>query len=236
MYEVVKAVVLKAYELVPEAYRQKFRSTTKRENQTYVKFAREKETLFNRWCSSKETDNNFEKLRQLLLIEKFKKCLPDEVKTYLDEKKVETLGQAAVLADDYILTHKSIGSHKLQLPFHLNWQAGPFHPNPHLGDRKGNTPENSYFRPRPNQSLPKGPKCYHCHKRGHIIADCRYLKGANQESTKPTMMTVKAHASIAQGVPPTNLAISTVPQEYKPFFSCGYIEKPVMILRDTAWC
>ena len=67
-----------------------------------------------------------------------------------------------------------------------------------------------------------------------------YLKGANQGSTKSTMMTVKAHSSIAQGVPPTNLVISTVPQEYKPFLSCGYVylpqsnvEKPVMILRDT---
>ena len=47
-YEVVKAAVLKAYELVPEAYRKKFCSTTKQENQTYVEFAREKETLFNR--------------------------------------------------------------------------------------------------------------------------------------------------------------------------------------------
>ena len=93
--------------MVPEAYRQKFRSTTKQENQTYIEFGREKKRLFNRWCLSKEVDNNFEKLRQLLLIEEFKKCLPDEVKTYLDEKKVGTLGQAAVL-DDYILTHKSI--------------------------------------------------------------------------------------------------------------------------------
>ena len=40
--------------------------------------------------------------------------------------------------------------------------------------------------------------------------------------------------------PPTNLVISTVPQEYKPFLSYGYVyllqsnvEKPVMILRDT---
>ena len=141
-----------------------------------------KETLFNTWCSSKEIDNNFEKVRQLLLIEEFKKCLPDKVKTYLDEKKVETLGQAAVLADDYILTHKSIGSHKLQLPAHLNRQAEPFHPNPHLGGQnqpRGNTPVNSCFRPRPNQSLPKGPKCYHCRKRGHVMADCWYLKGAN---------------------------------------------------------
>ena len=68
-------------------------------------------------------------------MEEFKKCLPDEVKTYLDEKKVETLGQAGVLADGYILTHKSIGSHKLQLPSHLNRQAEPFHPNSHLRRR-----------------------------------------------------------------------------------------------------
>ena len=40
-YEVVKAAVLKAYELVPEAYRQKFCSTTKQENQTYIEFIRE---------------------------------------------------------------------------------------------------------------------------------------------------------------------------------------------------
>ena len=29
---------------------------------------------------------NFEKLRQLLLIEEFKKCFPDEMKNYLDEE------------------------------------------------------------------------------------------------------------------------------------------------------
>ena len=98
-YELVKAAVLKAYELVPKAYR-------KREGQTYVEFARDKETLFNRWCTSKEINDNFEKLRQLLLIEEFKKCLLGEVKTYLDENKVETLSQAGVLADDYILLVK----------------------------------------------------------------------------------------------------------------------------------
>ena len=46
---------------------------------------------------------------------------------------METLSQAAVLADDYILTHKNIGSHRLQLPSHLNNQAAPFYLNPSLG-------------------------------------------------------------------------------------------------------
>lgn len=41
-YDTVKAAVLRAYELVPEAYRQKFRSHSKTVKQTYVEFVREK--------------------------------------------------------------------------------------------------------------------------------------------------------------------------------------------------
>jgi len=47
-YNLVKAAVLKAYELVPEAYRQRFRNAIKSNDQTFVEFAREKERLFNR--------------------------------------------------------------------------------------------------------------------------------------------------------------------------------------------
>ena len=53
-YDKVKEVILKAYELVPEAYRQKFRNCRKEHEQTHVEFARTKEQLFDRWCSSKE--------------------------------------------------------------------------------------------------------------------------------------------------------------------------------------
>jgi len=60
-YEVVKTSVLNAYELVPEAYRQKFRESRKDEAQTYV-FAREKERLFDRWCASMEIGKDFAKL------------------------------------------------------------------------------------------------------------------------------------------------------------------------------
>ena len=42
-YDKVKELILKAYELVPEAYRQKFRDCRKEPNQTHVEFARTKE-------------------------------------------------------------------------------------------------------------------------------------------------------------------------------------------------
>ena len=53
-YETVKELILKGYELVPEAYRQKFRNCKKDSNQTHVEFARNKEQLFDRWCCSKK--------------------------------------------------------------------------------------------------------------------------------------------------------------------------------------
>ena len=52
-YEEVRRAILKAYELVPEAYRQKFRNCKKQDSQTYAEFAREKEALFVRWCAAK---------------------------------------------------------------------------------------------------------------------------------------------------------------------------------------
>ena len=73
-YETVKELILKGYELVPEAYRQKFRNCKKDSNQTHVEFARSKEQLVDRWCCSKKIDQNYDKLRQLMLVEEFKRC------------------------------------------------------------------------------------------------------------------------------------------------------------------
>lgn len=56
-YEIVKFAILHAYELASEAYRQKFRSHVKFEK---FEFAREKENLFDRWCSSVRQKNSLE--------------------------------------------------------------------------------------------------------------------------------------------------------------------------------
>ena len=51
-HDKVNELLLKDYELVSEAYRQKFRNNRKENEQTHVEFARTKEQLFDRWCSS----------------------------------------------------------------------------------------------------------------------------------------------------------------------------------------
>ena len=41
-----------------------------------------------------------------MLVEEFKRCIKSDVKSFLNEKEVETLEKAARLADDYTLAHK----------------------------------------------------------------------------------------------------------------------------------
>ncbi|KAJ8033299.1 hypothetical protein HOLleu_23493 [Holothuria leucospilota] len=89
-YDKVKKAILQAYELVPEAYRQKFRKYRKADTQTYVEFAYQKERHFDRWCASKKV-STFDTLRQLMLVEEFKRCVNDDIKTHLEENKADNL-------------------------------------------------------------------------------------------------------------------------------------------------
>lgn len=106
VYLTVKAAVLKIYELVPEAYRQKFRSWEKSSKQSYVEFARDLTSLFGRWCTASEVDT-FDALCNMIVLEKFKNSLPSQIAVYISEHKVKTAAEAAVLSDEYVLTHRS---------------------------------------------------------------------------------------------------------------------------------
>ena len=170
-YDTVKELILKAYELVSEAYRQKFRICKKENEQTHVEFARTKEQLFDRWCSSKKIGSDHEKLRQLMLVEEFKRCINSDIKSFLDEKQVEILEAAARLADDYALTHKVSFINK------SNPSRRPFFP--HSGSKHSpSNPPGSHSqtitpKPKPSgenkdQNPLSQPICNYCKRTGYI--------------------------------------------------------------------
>ena len=250
-YDTVKELILKAYELVPEAYRQKFRNCKKENEQTHVEFARTKEQLFDRWCSSKKIGSDHEKLRQLMLVEEFKRCINSDIKSFLDEKQVETLEAAARLADDYALTHKVSFINK------SNPSRRPFFP--HSGSKHSpSNPPSSHSqtitpKPKPSgenkdQNPLSQPICNYCKRTGHIISECLHLKRKKekQEGLKPTGLTslrskpqscVKEEDPIQTERPETD----SVMEIYEPFLSDGFVSlnsdyaqsTPIKILRDT---
>ena len=248
-YDKVKEVILKAYELVPEAYRQKFRNCRKEHEQTHVEFARTKEQLFDRWCSSKKIGSDNPKLRQLMLVEEFKRCINSDVKSFLDEKEVETLEKAARLADDYTLTHKVsfVSKANPRKPF---YQPTGHKPSPSL--QSGNSNQNAPKPKPPGENKGHNPLsqpiCNYCKQSGHIVSDCPVLKRKRekQEGPKPTGLTslkltsqscVKDQTPVQAKVPETD----SVMEIYEPFLSDGFVSlnsdfaqsNPITILRDT---
>ena len=176
-YEHVKEAILKAYELVPEAYRQKFRNYLKYDSKTHVEFAREKENLFNRWCHSKEIGQDFKKLKQMVLLEEFKDKVRPDIRSHLDEQKVEELEKAAIMADDYALTHKmsSKSGNPQQKRYHGSGNRENIFRNMDDRKRQGKSTENVGLVSKVEPLKPIS--CGHCGKPGHIITNCWKLGG-----------------------------------------------------------
>lgn len=167
-FEAVKTAILRSYELVPEVYRQK--SFQKTEEQTYVEFALEKASLFDRWCVSQGV-TNFAQLRDLIVLEEFKNYLPDAVTTFLNEQKLISVDKASVLADEFVLTHKCVFVPKSSV--HLDKLAcnevNPFSQVKKLVDKS-------------REFETQKPVCFYCRKQGHIMADCFVLQKKNGRS------------------------------------------------------
>ena len=116
--------------------------------QTRVEFARAKEQLFDRRCSSKNVGSDHAKLRRLMLVEEFKWCIYSDVRAFLNEKEVGTLDLAARLADD--LTHKASFLNK---PF----PRKPF--NPQLKVTPQSRPFSAQSKPNPLSQVQNPTPC-----------------------------------------------------------------------------
>ncbi|CAL9695805.1 unnamed protein product [Knipowitschia caucasica] len=212
-YESVKVAILRSYQLVPEAYRQRFRGLQKAPNQTYVEFAREKHTLFEKWCTSSQV-NSFCDLRELILLEEFKDNLAERVVMYLSEQKVTTLQEAAVLADEFALTHRTtFGTEK-----NRSFVSEPIR-------RSANTP--------PVHKEQR--ECFYCHKPGHVISNCLALK------RKSNYSATKANGVGVINMESTPVVSDSADPCFKPFILEGLVsvkgalhdQKSIRILRDT---
>lgn len=76
-----------------------------------MEFACEILSHFNCWCSASAVIT-FEGLCNLIRLEQFKDTIPDRIAAYVNEQKVKTVSEVEVevLADEYVLTHKSSGT------------------------------------------------------------------------------------------------------------------------------
>ncbi|XP_073771215.1 uncharacterized protein [Danio rerio] len=234
-YEIVKSAILQAYELAPEAYRQKFRTHFKSEKSTFLEFAREKENLFDRWCSSVKIKSK-EELRELILLEEFKCCVPNAVAMYLNEHKVTKLSEAALMADEFTLTHQNTA--------HVN-DMSRLKLNSMSKSKKMLSRQHVVSVPAENVSLTRQKGeiiCFYCKKQGHKISDCAILK-KKDKSVKPVGLISKVNHNVStKQIEKINISEmeDKTSVDFGPFITDGSVSLPdsdefvpVRILRDT---
>lgn len=213
-YDQANEAILKAYQLVPEAYRQKFRNLKKNYRQTYVEFGKDKETLFDRWSESQLADSR-EKLRDLIILEELKKLLAPVVATYVTEQKAVTVAEAAVLADEYVLVH--------------NFTKDCFR-------FRARTSGMSDSEEKQNVQVKKEDRqCFYCKKPGHVVVECLILN--KKQSAKPVILVNSPKSQLPDCQ--VDLQSNKTQSLYEPFltngtvFVPGEMAVPVRILRDT---
>ena len=169
-----------------------------------------------------------------MMMEELKNCLPSNIRTYLDEQKVDRLHEAAVYAEDYSLTHTtSFGKpHPCDgnpavttLELAKGGQLGALI----TSSFTGGDPSGNYS----NNHLPAGLTCVYCRKKGYIMSECQALLRKNERSEKPNLL-------VSLSFQTDHKKTGKLPDEYTPFISCGsvslvdsQVESPITILRDT---
>ena len=113
----------------------------------------------------------------MVLLEEFKDKVRPDIRSHLDEQKVEELEKAAVMADDYALTHKmsSKCGNPQQKRYHGSGNRENISRNMDDRKRQDKSTENVGLVSKVEPLKPIS--CGHCGKPGHIITNCWKLGG-----------------------------------------------------------
>ena len=167
-----------------------------------------------------------------MLMEEFNNCLPSDIKTYLDEEKIDSLHRAATCADYYALTDKSFGK-------------PPLSTDPSNGSVTNSNSNNPQTVNQTSQRNGRGNShgngqacfpscCYCCNQKGHVMSEYHALQKKNEKSKSDLLVShlYKLNGSGAES--------SIVPEKCRPFISHGCVSfldalsrKPITILTDT---
>lgn len=154
-----------------------------------------------------------------------------QVNHYLEDQKVDDIKKAAVMADDFELTHQRAVNKGIKPGFkpQAGMGVGKSFPKPSggLGSSKPDVERQGRVR---QEAL----VCYYCGKKGHKKNECWALENKNKmkgTSPKPSLL-------VSEKVKSSEWENSSALDLYKGFLSGGVVsiagnDYPVVILRDT---
>nr|XP_027213614.1 uncharacterized protein LOC113806650 [Penaeus vannamei] len=231
----MKDAILKAYQLSAEYYRNRFRNCIKEQNQSFVEYMHKISKLQTRWLSASNV-NDYNKFKELVLLEQFIRGVSPEIRMYLLEREVSTVERAALLAENFNLISKSkVNVSKCSHP-------SAFAPSVD-GKSVGQNSLNSDFVAK-KSGYGKGTGsgwssgCFYCKKTDHIKANCPKLMRKGQVS-EPKPVANYTFVS-TDNVQDLSQRTSSDHDSFQPFIFSGSValdeaspSVPVSVFRDT---
>ncbi|XP_078238458.1 uncharacterized protein LOC144584971 [Pogona vitticeps] len=196
-----KKLVFARHGINAEQLRQRFRSITKKPEQTFTQVEAQLVRLLEKWLSQEGTET-FQQLKDLIALEQFYSVLHGELKFQVRERKPKSVVEAAEIADFISQIRKPLGEGKSvgkPKETYSKYSQGPGKSQQGGGAHGEGKPLDMKPRPQILEGKPKQDekdskytrKCYFCQGKGHLISECeklKQLKGMvpqNSSGTKP---------------------------------------------------
>ncbi|XP_078248376.1 uncharacterized protein LOC144588813 [Pogona vitticeps] len=196
-----KKLVFARHGINAEQLRQRFRSLTKKPEQTFTQVGAQLVRLLGKWLSQEGTET-YEQLKDLIALEQFYSVLHGELKFQVRERKPKSVAAAAEIADFISQIRKPLGEGKSvgkPKETYSKYSQGPGKSQQGGGAHGEGKPSDMKLRPQILEGKPKQDereskytrKCYFCQGKGHLISECeklKQLKGMvpqNSSGTKP---------------------------------------------------
>ena len=238
-YDIVKASLLKGYDLTEEGYRMKFRQSKLHQGETFVQYAARIEKYLDRWVDLCPYEDNFEGLKSLLIQEQVFDICSKDLLMFVKERQPKKLTEVLTLADQYRDAHTDPRIRSMRdKPSHTSGaqKSSSNHSNS-TNSSSTNKPNVSKgpvpFRgkPNPTHSQSRMPmKCFHCTKLGHSSWNCpdkkgRHERGASLTEGKPAADQPQDTGSAEPS--PREPRETTQPQDQKGM--CLVVEKSSIV-------
>ena len=180
-YDTLKKCILNRYDMNEEGFRKKLKNSKPETSESGPQYAVRIINYFNRWVELATHSNNPDKAHiiDLIIRDQFMHSIPNDMATFIRERKPKNVDAMTQLADQYIEAHSGWWFSSGQGSKGKGNSRPNFRGNDD-GSKPGNTTNPSQNRPKTyregnssnNPSQVRGA-CYICNKSGHHARNCR---------------------------------------------------------------